>query len=49
VSSVASWVGAAAILAIGLMLLEFVRRRFVLTWGHAQEEIEAEIKRKETA
>ncbi len=48
-SSVASWVGAAAILAIGLMLLEFVRRRFVLTWGHAQEEIEAEIKRKETA
>ncbi len=48
-SGVASWLGAIAILAVGLAVLEVVRRRFVRVWGQAQEEIEAEIKRGERA
>jgi branched-chain amino acid transport system permease protein len=48
-SGVASWLGAAAILVVGLGALEVARRRFVRVWGHAQEEIEAEIKRREAA
>ncbi|MEJ8809580.1 branched-chain amino acid ABC transporter permease [Variovorax ureilyticus] len=48
-SSFMSWFGAALILLVGLGLLEAVRRRFVRLWGHAQEEIEAEIKRREMA
>ena len=47
--SAASWIGAAAVLAVGVALLEMVRRRFARVWGQAQEEIEAEIKRQETA
>ena len=48
-SSVASWAGAAALLVVGVALVEAVRRRFVAVWGHAQEEIELEVKRRETA
>ncbi|MGO4391568.1 branched-chain amino acid ABC transporter permease [Variovorax sp. M-6] len=48
-SGVASWFGAALIMAVGLAVLEVVRRRFVRAWGTAQEQIEAEIKRRETA
>ncbi|SEA02329.1 branched-chain amino acid ABC transporter permease [Variovorax sp. YR216] len=48
-SSFMSWFSAALILLVGLGLLEAVRRRFVRVWGQAQEEIEAEIKRRETA
>ena len=48
-SSVASWAGAAALLVVGVALVEAVRRRFVAVWGHAQEEIELELKRRETA
>ena len=48
-SGMASWLGAAAILVIGLGALEVARRRFVRVWGQAQEEIEAEIKRREAA
>ena len=48
-AAAASWLGAVALLAVGVALLELVRRRFVLVWGRAQEEIEAEIKRRETA
>ena len=48
-SGVASWAGALALLAVGLAALEVVRRRFVRVWGKAQEEIEAEIKRREAA
>ncbi len=44
-----SWLGAVAILAIGLGALEVARRRFVRVWGQAQEEIETEIKRREAA
>jgi branched-chain amino acid transport system permease protein len=48
-SGVASWVGASLIMVVGLVALEFVRRRFVRAWGTAQEQIEAEIKRRELA
>ncbi|MBO9647201.1 MAG: branched-chain amino acid ABC transporter permease [Variovorax sp.] len=48
-SSFMSWFSATVVLLIGLGLLEVVRRRFVRVWGHAQEEIEAEIKRRELA
>jgi len=46
---VASWLGSAVVLALGLALLEVVRRRFVRVWARAQEEIEAEIKQREAA
>ena len=48
-SATTTWVIACALLAVGLGLFEIVRRRFARIWGHAQEEIEAEIKRRETA
>jgi branched-chain amino acid transport system permease protein len=48
-SAPAAWSVSAALLVIGLLLLEMVRRRFVRTWGHAQEEIELEQKRMELA
>jgi branched-chain amino acid transport system permease protein len=48
-SGVASWAGAIAILAVGLVALEIARRRFVRVWGQAQEEIETEIKLREAA
>jgi len=46
---VASWVGAAVLMAVGVALLESVRRRFVPRWGRIQEEIEAEIKRRQAS
>lgn len=43
----ASWSVATALLVVGLALFEIARRRFVVLWGRTQEEIEAEIKRRE--
>ena len=37
------------LLLVGVGLFEVVRREFAKQWGHAQEEIEREIKRRETA
>jgi len=48
-ASATSWAGAAVVLVIGIALVEVVRRRFARVWGRAQEEIEAEVKRMETA
>lgn len=48
-SSTTTWVGAIALAVVGGAATEFVRRRFARAWGQAQEEIEAEIKRKEQA
>jgi branched-chain amino acid transport system permease protein len=48
-SGVASWFGASLVMIVGLVGLEFMRRRFVRAWGTAQEQIEAEIKRRELA
>ena len=44
-----SWVGAAFVLLTGVGLFELARRQYVLEWGAIQEEIEKEIKRRETA
>lgn len=46
-SSPTSWGIAIGLMVVGGGLLEIVRRRFVRAWGHAQEEIEREIKRRE--
>lgn len=48
-SSSTTWVGACALFAVGVGLFEIVRRKFARAWGQAQEEIEAEIKRRERA
>ncbi len=48
-SGFASWAVSVALLVVGVVLIELVRRRFVRVWGKAQEEIEAEIKRGEAA
>lgn len=47
-SQAGSWAVGAGLLVVGLAVFEFVRRKFVAVWGHAQEEIEAEIKRRES-
>lgn len=46
-SSVGSWLGMVAIMAVGLGLFEMVRRRFIKQWGLIQEDIERELKRTE--
>jgi len=48
-SSQATWVVATLLLVVGIALFEVVRRPFVRAWGHAQEQIEAEIKRHQSA
>jgi branched-chain amino acid transport system permease protein len=45
----ASWGGAAVVMVVGVVLFELARRHFVPMWGRIQEEIEAEIKRREAA
>ena len=47
--SVASWVGALVIGTVGLVALEFTRRRFAHHWSEVQGEIEAMIRAKEAA
>ena len=42
-----SWFGAAFVLLTGIAMFELSRRHFVAQWGHVQEEIEREIKRRE--
>ncbi|WP_395702454.1 branched-chain amino acid ABC transporter permease [Aquabacterium sp.] len=44
-----SWLGALFVLGIGVAMFELSRRSFSREWGQIQEEIEAEIKRKESA
>jgi branched-chain amino acid transport system permease protein len=48
-SSATTWIATGALCIVGVGLFEIVRRRFVLAWGLAQEEIEAETKRRELA
>jgi branched-chain amino acid transport system permease protein len=43
-----SWFGSALVLVTGAGLFEMCRRHFSLEWGKVQEEIEKEIKRRET-
>jgi len=42
-----AWVGALLLLATGVGLFEVSRRQFVRHWGQVQEDIEAEIQRRE--
>lgn len=42
-----SWAGAVAVTLVGLVLFELARRRFKRAWDTIQEEIEAEMKRRE--
>ncbi len=44
-----AWLGAGLIVVVGAAMFELVRRQFLHEWGHVQEEIEREIKRRETA
>ena len=44
-SGTGSWLGATAVALVGVVLLEWARRRFARAWGRAQEQIEAEVKR----
>ncbi len=44
-----SWFGACFVLVVGVVMFELSRRQFVREWGHTQEEIEKEIKRREAA
>ncbi len=44
-----TWVGAIFVLLTGLGLFELARRQYSREWGTIQEEIEKEIKRRETA
>ena len=49
VQSLASWVGALAVAAVGAVGFEFTRRRFAQRWGDVQGEIEAAIRAREAA
>ncbi len=46
---VGSWVGAAAVLAAGVLVFEAIRRRFVRLWNRTQEEIERAIEARGAA
>jgi branched-chain amino acid transport system permease protein len=46
-ASVASWLGALGVAALGVLAFEFVRRRFAHAWGRIQGEIEATMTFKE--
>jgi branched-chain amino acid transport system permease protein len=45
--SASSWLGALAVLSVGLVVFEYARKKFAVQWGQAQEFISKEIKRKE--
>ena len=47
VASAKSWLGASALLIVGGGLFEVCRRQFAKAWGHAQEQIQKEIQRRE--
>lgn len=47
-TAVDSWVGAVLAVVVGGGLFELVRRHFITEWGQIQEDIEKEIKRRET-
>lgn len=48
-SSVATWLGALVVAAVGWILLETVRRRFARAWGEVQEQLEAQARLREEA
>ncbi len=42
-----TWFGALFLVATGITMFELTRRQFVREWGHTQEQIEREIKKRE--
>ena len=44
-----SWVGAAALALVGMVLFELARRRFARHWGEVQGQIEAALRAREVA
>ena len=46
VRSPVSWLGALAVMLVGLALFDFTRRRFARVWSAIQGEIEAQTARK---
>jgi branched-chain amino acid transport system permease protein len=49
VTAVSSWLAALAVFALGVALFEWVRRGFAREWNRIQDEIAAEIARREAA
>ncbi|HEV6965250.1 branched-chain amino acid ABC transporter permease [Roseateles sp.] len=47
-AGVDAWFGAAWLLVVGLVLFEVARRHYLEQWGEIQEDIEKEIKRRES-
>jgi branched-chain amino acid transport system permease protein len=45
----ASWIGALAVTAVGIVLFELARRRFALRWGEIQSEMAHEARQREDA
>lgn len=43
-----TWFGASMLVVVGVALFELARRHFTVQWGRIQEEIEREIKRRES-
>ena len=48
-SSAASWIGAVAVMLVGLALFEPTRRRFAARWSQAQTEIEHQLQQAQQA
>ena len=44
-----SWVGAAALALVGMVLFELARRRFARQWGEVQGQIESALRAREVA
>jgi len=47
-SHIDAWFGAGMVLVVGLVLFELARRQYKREWDQIQEEIEKEIKRRES-
>jgi branched-chain amino acid transport system permease protein len=46
-SAASTWVGAVAVMLVGVAAFEWVRRRYSGEWGRIQEEIETETRARE--
>ncbi|MEO5734908.1 MAG: branched-chain amino acid ABC transporter permease [Rubrivivax sp.] len=44
-----TWFGAVFVMLVGIAMFEFTRRHFVLLWNTTQEEIEAEVRKRDAA
>ena len=44
--STGAWMGAGLLALVGIVLFEVARRRFVIRWSAVQDDIEAELRRR---